>query len=131
MVSTTKAIKTQCSWLMGCNLKEHQITTGVGVLTQWQLTGFDLEAQQIDSHTATLALSREQEFDYRNNLFSLTPKLYLIIEASSDLSTPLITQLTASKSVANEYMNSEYLVLTNEMPGPVQAWLADFVCSKH
>jgi len=119
--------KSENHWLMNCRLKEHEITAGMWVTTQWQLTGFDLNVTPDDENLATLELFRDERTDYRFNLSSQQPKLFLVLEQPEDGCKPKIIRLTASQSVAGQYMDGEYLVLSNNMPLPVQAWMEAFI----
>ncbi|RAS61416.1 uncharacterized protein DUF3305 [Vibrio diazotrophicus] len=127
LVAKQTMAKTENSWPISCRLKEHEITAGMWVTTQWQLLGFDLAIDENSQHVATLELYRDERTDYRFNLSSKSPKLFLILEQPEDGETPKIIRLIASQSVAGQYMDGEYLVLSNDMPLPVQAWMEAFI----
>ncbi|ELE2166856.1 DUF3305 domain-containing protein [Vibrio fluvialis] len=118
--------KTENIWPMGCDLVAHEITTGMWVTTQWQLKGFQLQAKDAP-FPAVLELFRDERTDYRFNLSSQQPKLFLVLENPEEDTQPKIIRLTASQSVAGQYMDGDYLVLSNEMPLPVQAWMEAFI----
>lgn len=119
--------KTETTWPMACDLIEHEITTGIWVTTQWQLKGFDLHPQTPSPYTAVLELYRDERTDYRFNLSSQQPKLFLVVENPEDGVAPKIITLTASQSIAGQYMDGDYLVLSTDMPLPVQAWMEAFI----
>ncbi|WP_441257614.1 DUF3305 domain-containing protein [Vibrio sp. Vf1514] len=118
--------KTETTWPLGCELVAHEITTGMWVTTQWQLKGFLLQADDAP-YPAILELYRDERTDYRFNLSSQQPKLFLVLENPEEDARPNIIRLTASQSVAGQYMDGDYLVLSNEMPLPVQAWMEAFI----
>ncbi len=119
--------KTENCWPMNCLLKEHEIAAGMWITTQWQLLGFDLSGNPSLEHFAVLELFRDERTDYRFNLSSQQPKLFLVLEQLEDGCVPKIVRLVASQSVAGQYMDGEYLVLSTDMPLAVQAWMEAFI----
>ncbi|NUW67497.1 DUF3305 domain-containing protein [Vibrio coralliilyticus] len=119
--------KSESLWSMNCDLKSHKISTGVWSTTQWQLLGFELQPDSYSENTTTLQLHRDERTDYRFNLSSQQPKLFLILDAVDNEEQPHIVSLTASQSAAGQYMDGDYLVLSNEMPLPVQAWIEAYI----
>ncbi|ASM97668.1 TPA: DUF3305 domain-containing protein [Vibrio vulnificus] len=119
--------KNEYLWPIGCNLVAHEIATGIWVTTQWQLTGFELKPENQHRHVVTLQLFRDERTDYRFNLSSQNPKLFVVLENIDETGTPKITTVTASQSVAGQYMDGDYLVLSCEMPLPIQAWMEAFI----
>lgn len=119
--------KDENCWPMNCQLKEHEITTGMWTTTQWQLVGFDLSVSHDVEHYAVLELFRDERTDYRFNLSSQHPKLFLVLEQPENNDKPNIVRLVASQSVAGQYMDGEYLVLSTDMPLAVQAWMEAFI----
>ncbi len=119
--------KTEDCWPMSCQIKAHEIATGMWVTTQWQLQGFDLNPSETSEHSAVLELFRDERTDYRFNLSSQKPKLFLVLEQPEDDEKPNIVRLVASQSVAGQYMDGEYLVLSTDMPLAVQAWMEAFI----
>lgn len=122
--------KTDQLWPIRCDLIAHEIATGLWTTTQWQLKAFDLTFDKLDSLVAILELHRDERTDYRFNLSSNQPKLFLVLDSIDDDEAPNIVSLTASQSVASQYMDGDYLVLSNDMPLPVQAWMEAFI-GKH
>ncbi|WGV99033.1 DUF3305 domain-containing protein [Vibrio sp. YMD68] len=134
--STTELVKDENLWPIRCHLVSHEITTGVWTTTQWQLKGFDLSARTPDScETQTssdnplviLELFKDERTDYRFNLSSNQPKLFLVLDNFDDAEVQSIVTLTASQSVASQYMDGDYLVLSNDMPLAVQAWMEAYI----
>jgi len=125
--TTLPVEKSESCWPVNCELKSHQIAAGMWVTTQWQLLGFKLQGDQERENFAVLELFRDERTDYRFNLSSAQPKLFLVLEQPEGESPPKIVRLIASQSVAGQYMDGEYLVLSTEMPLAVQAWMEAFI----
>lgn len=119
--------KTEELWSIDCELIAHEIATGLWTTTQWQLTGFDLQPISMRDSVALLQLHRDERTDYRFNLSSNQPKLFLVLDNIETDEQPKIVTITASQSVASQYMDGDYLVLSNDMPLPVQAWMEAFI----
>mgnify|MGYP000412352031 CR=1 FL=1 len=119
--------KSESCWPLACDLKEHEVKTGVWATTQWHLEGFNLTPNTESPNQMILDLHRDERTDYRFNLSSQNPKLFLVIDSlDDDLDLNLVT-ITASQSVAGQYMDGDYLVLSAEMPLPIQAWMEAYI----
>lgn len=127
MSSVTKVTKSECLWPISCELVKHEIATGIWVTVQWQLKSFDLYAQSLLSPVISLQLYRDEMRDYRFNLSSRQPKLFLVLDHMTNEHQPDVVVLTASHSVASQYLDGDYLVLSNHMPHAVQTWIGDFL----
>ncbi len=127
MSNATKMTKTECLWPISCELVKHEISTGIWVTVQWQLKGFDLHAKETFGPVISLQLYRDERTDYRFNLSSQQPKLFLVLDNVTDEHHPEVVVLTASQSVASQYLDGDYLVLSNAMPLAVQAWIEAFI----
>ncbi|MGD8116777.1 DUF3305 domain-containing protein [Vibrio sp. TRT 29B02] len=126
----TMSVKTEKSedlWSIGCNLIAHEISTGLWTTTQWQLSSFDLQPDESHQRVIALQLHRDERTDYRFNLSSQQPKLFLVLDTMESEDDPNIVILTASQSVAGQYMDGDYLVLSNDMPLAVQAWMEAYI----
>lgn len=123
----SKYEKTEDSWAIGIKLVDHKITTGIWMTTQWQLTGFKLTPNEEVSDVCQLQLHKDERTDYRFNLSSQNPKLFLVMDNLDSDEQPKIQLMTASQSVAAKYMDGDSLVLSNDMPLPVQAWMEAFI----
>ncbi|MGF1756202.1 DUF3305 domain-containing protein [Vibrio makurazakiensis] len=117
--------KNETEWPIDCLLVAQDIASGRWTTTQWHLSGFDLSARQ--SNTALLELHRDERTDYRFNLSSQNPKLFVVLENLDCDEEPNIVSLTASQSIAGNFMDGDYLVLSYDMPLPVQAWMEAFI----
>ncbi|EDP60071.1 DUF3305 domain-containing protein [Vibrio sp. AND4] len=119
--------KDENSWPIGVELLKHEIITGIWVTTQWQLTGFDINPMEETPHVCVLQLHKDERTDYRFNLSSQQPKLFLVMDNVDSDDMPTIQLLTASQTVAAQYMDGDNLVLSNDMPLIVQAWMEAFI----
>lgn len=85
------------------------------------------ESDGRDSRCCLLQLHKDERTDYRFNLSSQQPKLFLVMDNVESGEKPAIQLLTASQSVAAQYMDGDNLVLSNDMPLAVQAWMEAFI----
>lgn len=122
-----KLEKTQQLWPIECKLITHEISTGLWTTTQWQLAGFELQPESQHDRVVALQLHRDERTDYRFNLSSQQPKMFLVLDTMESDEQPNIVTLTASQSVAGQYMDGDYLVLSNDMPLAVQAWMEAYI----
>lgn len=127
MSNSIHRIKTEDSWPIASRLVSHEISTGIWSTTQWQLKEFELNPTSGEPFVSTLRLFKDERTDYRFNLSAQQPKLFLILDVMESDETPKIVMITASQSVAGQYMDGDYLVLSNAMPLPVQAWMEAFI----
>jgi hypothetical protein len=111
------------SWLIECEFIEHEITAGMWVTTQTQLTRFNLSPSHTTENCAELALSVAEKQEYRDNISSSEPKLYVIIE---DLQPQRQLSITASVTQALRAREVGLLVLSHAMPDPVLNWITTF-----
>mgnify|MGYP000677860045 CR=1 FL=1 len=117
--------KSETLWPIDCDIEAQEVTTSKWATIQWQLNGFRLSDNK--NNTALLELHRDERTDYRFNLSSQNPKLFVILDNLDSDEQPNIVALTASQSIAGQYMDGDYLVLSNDMPLPVQAWMEAFI----
>ncbi|MEZ8823810.1 DUF3305 domain-containing protein [Vibrio amylolyticus] len=133
----TEMVKNENLWPIRCDLTAKEVSSGRWSTTQWSLNGFKLLSSTQDNNSdstpcVALELFKDERTDYRFNLSSKSPKLFLVMENLDDsLNQNILNQnivtLTASQSVAGQYMDGDYLVLSHEMPLPVQAWMEAFI----
>ncbi|MGF1694205.1 DUF3305 domain-containing protein [Vibrio lamellibrachiae] len=126
--------KSENVWPLNCHLALHEITTGAWSTTQWQLKGIELTKQTESEGTgeditlsAILELFKDERTDYRFNLSSKQPKLFLVLDDVDETSLQSIVTITASQGVAGQYMDGDYLVLSCDMPLAVQAWMEAYI----
>lgn len=125
--TSLKIVKTEECWSIDCDIVEHEITTGIWVTVQKQLAGFNLKPTAESEHVMLLQLFRDERTDYRFNLSSQSPKLFLVLDNLDESSQTNLVSLTASQSVASRYMDGDYLVLSHDMPLAVQAWMEAYI----
>ncbi|MEL0608779.1 DUF3305 domain-containing protein [Vibrio echinoideorum] len=119
--------KTEATWPIGVNRLEKEISTGRWVTTQWELTGFELTPDIETADVCLLQLHKDERTDYRFNLSSQQPKLFLVMDNVDSDVRPVIQLLTASQTVAGQYMDGDNQVLSYDIPLPVQAWMEAFI----
>ncbi|MDP2571707.1 DUF3305 domain-containing protein [Vibrio penaeicida] len=116
--------KSENLWTIECQLESQNVGEGRWVTQQWEWKGVDLKPTEPNPLTLALELYKDERTDYRFNLSSVQPKLFLALE---NLDTLEPVKLTASQSVAASYLDGDYLVLSIEMPLPIQAWMEAFI----
>ncbi|KJY76930.1 DUF3305 domain-containing protein [Vibrio nigripulchritudo] len=116
--------KNEDLWMVECVLDSKNVGTGRWVTQQWEWQNINLKPENHSELTMPLELHRDERTDYRFNLNSVQPKLFLALE-NLDQVRPVA--LTASQAVAGSYMDGDYLVLSIDMPLPVQAWMEAFI----
>lgn len=72
-----------------------------------------------------LELYRDERTEYRFNLSSQDPHLFIVCEEENEQLSPLL--VTAAQSVAGSYMDGDYQVLHIQIPLQVQAWMEAFI----
>ncbi|MBA5763502.1 DUF3305 domain-containing protein [Vibrio sp. 404] len=126
-MSTLTLEKTEELWPIECELTANEISTGKWVTIQQQLTGFNLKPGQQSDKLTLLQLHKDERTDYRFNLSSQQPKLFLVLDTFDGDEQAKIVTLTASQNVASRFMDGEYLVLSDDMPLAVQAWMEAYI----
>lgn len=116
--------KSENLWTIECQLESRNVGEGRWVTQQWEWKSVDLKPTKANPLTLALELYKDERTDYRFNLSSVQPKLFLALE---NLDTLEPVKLTASQSVAASYLDGDYLVLSIEMPLPIQAWMEAFI----
>ncbi|QJY41182.1 DUF3305 domain-containing protein [Vibrio cholerae] len=119
--------KTESFWPLACNPEPRSVSRVGWQTTQWMLHGFSLTPEAQSQYVATLHLYRDERTDYRFNLSSQAPKLFLVAEDPIEDQPLKIVQLTASQAVASRYMDSDYLVLSADIPLPMKAWMEGYI----
>ncbi|SBS68676.1 DUF3305 domain-containing protein [Vibrio atlanticus] len=119
--------KTEAAWPIGVQRIEKEIKTGIWVTTQWELMGFELSPEDDAQDVCLLQLHKDERTDYRFNLSSQQPKLFLVMDNVDSDVKPVIQLLTASQTVAGQYMDGDNQVLSYDIPLPVQAWMEAFI----
>ncbi|WP_114764426.1 DUF3305 domain-containing protein [Vibrio rhodolitus] len=126
-MSTITLEKTEQHWPIECELTAKEVSMGKWTTIQQQLTGFNLKPEQQSDRLVLLQLHKDERTEYRFNLSSQQPKLFLVLDTFDGEDNPKIVTLTASQSVASRYMDGDYLVLSNDMPLAIHAWMEAFI----
>jgi hypothetical protein len=100
---------------------EHTVDIGALVLNSEQLTHLN------GYHEISLELYKDERTDYRFNLSSADPKLFIVLEQLDTIETPNLITVTASQTAIGNYLDGDYLVLSTPLPLPIQAWMEAFI----
>ncbi len=119
--------KTEDLWPIAARLQQQEIHRGIWATTQWQLIGFELTPELHTQHICQLQLYKDERTDYRFNLSSQQPKLFVVMDNPDDSEPVVIQTVTASQTVAARYMDGDNLVLSHNMPLAIQAWIEAFI----
>ncbi|WP_038149521.1 DUF3305 domain-containing protein [Vibrio litoralis] len=121
--------KTTHSWPILCLLEKQIKLIGRWETESWQWQGVNLTPDINESHPylQLLELYKDERTDYRFNLSSKQPKLFLALEFLDTNSAPKISHLTVSQAAIACYMDTDYLVLSIDMPLAIQAWMEAFI----
>lgn len=121
--------KTTHSWPVHCLLEKQIKHVGRWETESWQWQGVDLTPDVTEPHPylQLLELYKDERTDYRFNLSSKQPKLFLALEFLDTNSAPKISHLTVSQAAIACYMDTDYLVLSIDMPLAIQAWMEAFI----
>ena len=129
--------KNESSWPITFHLRAEEKQVGRWKTLSWsivnvylydknQLDSFDVDDTVTTScYERTLTQYRDERTDYRFNLSSQDPHLFIVCEEEDEQLSPLL--ITAAQSVASSYMDGDYQVLHIQMPLPVQAWMEAFI----
>ncbi|MCG9658475.1 DUF3305 domain-containing protein [Vibrio mediterranei] len=118
--------KNEHQWPLQIALSIVEKQVGRWTTTQRELDGFKLEVTDISKPHATLELYRDERTDYRFNLSSQNPMLFVVLDSHEETClTPIM--VTASQAVAGSFMDGDYLVLSKPIPLPIQAWMEAFI----
>lgn len=134
--------KDESSWPIAFGLRSEEKQVGRWTTLSWSIDNVELYEQaaainyevsttpsnnvvNTTRYGRTLYLYRDERTDYRFNLSSQDPHLFIVCEVTDEQFTPLL--ITAAQSVASSYMDGDYQVLHIQMPLPVQAWMEAFI----
>ncbi|OEF10684.1 DUF3305 domain-containing protein [Aliivibrio logei] len=128
-------LKTESVWPLQFEVIEEIKQVGRWSAPSWHVGDVHLyEKVAVATQSNGMLFERELEIfldertDYRFNLSSQSPKLFFAFENDNDVLTPVM--ITASQSMIGQYMDGDYVVLSIDMPLPMQAWLEAFI-GKH
>ena len=128
-------LKTESVWPLQFEVIEEIKQVGRWSAPSWHIGDVHLyEKVVVSAQSNGMLFERELEIfldertDYRFNLSSQSPKLFFAFENDNDVLIPVM--ITASQSMIGQYMDGDYVVLSINMPLPMQAWLEAFI-GKH
>nr|WP_232321925.1 DUF3305 domain-containing protein [Photobacterium jeanii] len=119
--------KNESLWPIAFRLVSEEKQVGRWSTLSWSIEDVALheEHRAEDSHVLPLELYRDERSDYRFNLSSRDPHLFIVCEEEDEQLKPV--QITAAQAVAASYMDGDYQVLHIKTPLPVQAWMEAFI----
>jgi hypothetical protein len=123
----TNLRQTKTNWVVGCELVDHEITTGVGVAKQKQLIGFNLNPIEQSPYLAPLNLHFNERREYKTNISDGHPKLFVVIEHPEHPESFTLLTVTASPKLARRYRDMNHLVLSHDMPTEIINWIDSFL----
>ncbi|MGF1759826.1 DUF3305 domain-containing protein [Photobacterium sagamiensis] len=128
-----KLRKDESVWPIGFRLVSEEKQVGRWSTLSWSIEDVTLYEKthqsahqtEADAYVLPLELYRDERTDYRFNLSSQDPHLFIVCEEENEQLSPLL--MTAAQSVASSYMDGDYQVLHIKTPLPVQAWMEAFI----
>lgn len=87
----------------------------------------DLASSRYVASLCQLELFKDERTDYRFNLSSGCPKVFFALSLDQSDELPKPVHITVSQSVAACYMDTDYVVLSIDMPLPIQAWMEAYM----
>ncbi|RQW63587.1 DUF3305 domain-containing protein [Vibrio viridaestus] len=125
MFEISDTFRTHNSWSIACEFVDHSIITGAWVTKQKQLIGFNLNPDKVTNKSVILNLYSNEKKDYRANLKTEHPKLFIVIESIEGEQDRLL-MATASRRVSDRFTEKGFLVLSKDMPDEVTEWLKEY-----
>ncbi|MFA0087992.1 DUF3305 domain-containing protein [Vibrio sp. 10N.286.49.B1] len=118
--------KNENQWPLQIQVVAVEKQVGRWTTTQRELNGFGLTNVDLNSPHGLLELHRDERTDYRFNLSSNSPMIFVVFDNNDESDvTPIV--VTASQGVAGSFMDGDYLVLSHAMPLAIQAWMEAFI----
>ncbi|GAD89315.1 MULTISPECIES: DUF3305 domain-containing protein [Vibrio] len=119
-------MKTEDNWPVRCQIILHQTQNSKWQTSNWQVDEIFLDPCASDLGVESeIQLFKDERTDYRFNLNSDNPKLFVVLE--NDIETLSLVSVTVSQSVAGSYLDGDYLVLSVDLPLPVQVWMEAYL----
>ncbi|GAD79078.1 DUF3305 domain-containing protein [Vibrio ezurae] len=119
-------MKTEDNWPVRCHIIQHQTQNSKWQTSNWQVAELFLDPSASDLGVESeIQLFKDERTDYRFNLNSENPKLFVVLE--NDIETLSLVGVSVSQSVAGSYLDGDYLVLSVDLPLAVQAWMEAYL----
>ncbi|WP_407330825.1 DUF3305 domain-containing protein [Enterovibrio sp. 27052020O] len=126
----SETIKDPQYWLMQFDLESTDVDIGRWKTKRWSVANLHLPREDSERKDGMISLPlelfKDERTDYRFNLSSRDPHLFFIFEINEDESLKPL-KVTASQTCAASFMDGDYLVLSEPMPLPIQAWMEAFI----
>ncbi|MGF1762135.1 DUF3305 domain-containing protein [Aliivibrio kagoshimensis] len=104
---------------------EHTVDLGTLALNNEQIiASYGPESHY---HEINLELYKDERTDYRFNLSSEDPKIFVVMEQIDSNNSPKLIAVTVSQAAIGNYLDGDYLVLSTALPLPIQAWMEAFI----
>nr|WP_240478269.1 DUF3305 domain-containing protein [Photobacterium aquae] len=125
--------KDESIWPIGFRLVSEEKKIGRWTTLSWSIEDVCLYGEEEKESLAAveggyvlpLELYRHERSDYRFNLSSRDPHLFIVCEEENEQLSPLL--ITASQGLASGYMDGDYQVLHIQTPIQVQAWMEAYI----
>jgi hypothetical protein len=122
-------MKTEDNWPIKCQIIQLMTQNSKWQTTSWAIEGIVLHPTAGDNGIeAQIPLFKDERTDYRFNLSSMNPKLFVVLENDHD--SVQLVNVTVSQTMAGHYLDGDYLVLSVDLPLPVQVWMEAYL-AKH
>ncbi|CAM3168314.1 DUF3305 domain-containing protein [Vibrio rarus] len=119
-------MKTEDNWPIRCQIILHETQNSKWKTYNWHIEQINLQPVSSDvGMDAEIQLFRDERTDYRFNLNSHNPKLFVVLE--NDIEQLSLVSVTVSQSVAGSYLDGDYLVLSVDLPLAVHAWMEAYL----
>ncbi|MEZ9131599.1 DUF3305 domain-containing protein [Vibrio breoganii] len=119
-------MKTEDNWPIRCQIILHQTQNSKWQTSNWNIEEIFLDPSKSETGIdAEIQLFKDERTDYRFNLNSQTPKLFVVLE--NDTESLSLVSVTVSQSVAGSFLDGDYLVLSLDLPLAVQAWMEAYL----
>ncbi len=126
----TATIKDQSLWPLHFSLVVEPMQMGRWETKRWTIKDICLAREEGDCPDAEfslpLKLFKDERTDYRFNLSSHDPRLFFVFE-KDDYDELQPFRVTPSQTVAASFMDGDYVVMSEPLPLPVQAWMEAFI----
>ncbi|MCP4595548.1 DUF3305 domain-containing protein [Neptuniibacter sp.] len=120
-------VRSSDRWPLQIELNSETIEVGGWDSERWSISSLHPDQKADKGYNLTLELHKDERTDYRFNLNSVTPHLFVLCcedEASGEF-TPM--HITASQDDAASFMDGEHQILETPMPPAIQCWVDTYL----